>query len=207
MVTLVSQHLFCLFCTTCRNPEDKGGLLDEVWDEESKREELREERVTGLQSGFDRLNLAGYREAVLGEFDHSEELGRQEGFRQGFVANPEANPTLALACMEGQLIALSHRPGQGGAQSQVSCCLDFVPIDIHFYFIFLINSSHCITCSLAIDSLSIFVVITCCTPERRGTAAAERSERPDGLVLQHSTTSRRGGDSNHRIRFTAGVWW
>ncbi|XP_050687663.1 queuine tRNA-ribosyltransferase catalytic subunit 1-like isoform X3 [Eriocheir sinensis] len=103
---------------TCRNPEDKGGLLDEVWDEESKREELREERVTGLQSGFDRLNLAGYREAVLGEFDHSEELGRQEGFRQGFVANPEANPTLALACMEGQLIALSHRPGQGGAQSQ-----------------------------------------------------------------------------------------
>lgn len=84
---------------------------------------MKLEQVSGLQSGFDRLNLAGYREAVLGEFDHSEELGRQEGFRLGLVADPEVNPTLALAHMEGQLMALSHRSGQGGAQVQVSCCL------------------------------------------------------------------------------------
>lgn len=134
------SYLFCLICTTCRSPEGKRGL-DEVWNEEDdevsakegRKRKLKEERVTGLQSGFDRLNLAGYREAVLGEFDRAEELGRQEGFRQGFVANPEANPTLALACMEGQLMALSNRSSQGGVQTQVSCCY-FVLSNIFLLF-------------------------------------------------------------------------
>lgn len=165
---LVSRHLFSVFCTTYRNPEGKGGLLEEVWDEEDKSKEFREERVTGLQSGFDRLNMAGYREAILGEFDNSEELGRQGGFQQGFVANPEANPTFALACMEGQLMALSHRSGLGGTQTEVSCCLNFVSSNIFFcyQFPFLFNQ---IPCSIVQSAISLLIIhLSFCILYQRG---------------------------------------
>lgn len=113
--------------STTKNEESHVGkkdTLDEAWDECDEERgggrPPRVEKVTGLQSGFDRLNLAGYREAVLGDFDQSEELGRHDGFQCGFVADPEVNPSLALAHMEGQLLALSHTTNQREREAQAS---------------------------------------------------------------------------------------
>ncbi|XP_045138151.1 queuine tRNA-ribosyltransferase catalytic subunit 1-like isoform X1 [Portunus trituberculatus] len=113
----------------CRkNPKDETNTSDEVWNDEDdepmdeRRQGMatRVEGVTGLQSGFEHLNLTGYREAILGDFEQSEELGRCNGFQSGFVADPKINPSLALARMEGQLMALSHKTSQREEEAQAA---------------------------------------------------------------------------------------
>lgn len=125
--------IFC-FHTICRdNPKGETGTSDDIWNDdddesvEARRQGMatRGERVTGLQSGFEHLNVTGYREAVLGDFDQSEELGRLNGFQSGFIADPEVNPSLALARMEGLLMALSHKTSQREEETQVCTFIDF----------------------------------------------------------------------------------
>lgn len=110
------------------NPKGETGTSDDIWndDDDESVEERRQgmatrgESVTGLQSGFEHLNVTGYREAVLGDFDQSEELGRRNGFQSGFIADPEVNPSLALARMEGLLMALSHKTSQREEEAQAA---------------------------------------------------------------------------------------
>ncbi|KAG0716974.1 Queuine tRNA-ribosyltransferase catalytic subunit 1 [Chionoecetes opilio] len=111
--------------------EGKKGARDEAWEEEEERRGGgggrversgggggKVERVSGLQSGFEGLNEAGYREAVLGDFEAAEEAGRHAGFLTGFVGAPDVNPSLALARLEGLLLALPCTTDQAEGQTQ-----------------------------------------------------------------------------------------
>lgn len=51
-IYIINHNLICLICTTCRNPERKGSLLDDVWDEEEG--EADEEVGKGRKPGEER---------------------------------------------------------------------------------------------------------------------------------------------------------
>ncbi|XP_071517159.1 queuine tRNA-ribosyltransferase catalytic subunit 1 isoform X2 [Panulirus ornatus] len=73
----------------------------DVWDDQ----EESNENLWDLQSGFKKLYLTGYRNAVLRDFEEEEAAGRVKGFRSAFRSQADVNPTVTLARLDGLLIA------------------------------------------------------------------------------------------------------
>lgn len=73
----------------------------DVWDDPGESDE----KLCDLQSGFNKLYLTGYRNAVLRDFQEAETKGRLKGFQSAFQPQPDVNPAVMLSRLDGLLIA------------------------------------------------------------------------------------------------------
>lgn len=72
----------------------------DIWDDQES-----DEKLWNLRSGFDKLYLTGYRNAILGDFEEEEAAGRIEGFETAFQSQSKVNPTIYLSRLDGLLMA------------------------------------------------------------------------------------------------------
>lgn len=58
-----------------------------------------------FRSGFEKLSLTGYRNAVLEDYEEAEAAGRLRGFKCAFTSKPNLNPTFLLSRLDGIIMA------------------------------------------------------------------------------------------------------